>query len=177
MAGSAATPEQSAALESSRTITTSTAFSRIGCSETADEVVASGCQQVLGEPNGGNRDSGALPLCFKPEFAIGWNPQKATRAEWLVFWQKALLTWAPSLTEASCYIPMAEKPAEFNVRMNLNQSDLDTLKKKADHLGVALPMGASKQQIVNKVLKAEVMSTNEACKSSVRLGSSDASKS
>ena len=87
--------------------------------------------------------------------------QRASRDQWLVFWQNVLLTWAPSLMEASCYIPMAEKPAEFTVRMNLNQSDLDTLKKKADHLGVALPKGASRQQIVNKVLKAEVMSTSE----------------
>ena len=70
LAGSVITPEQFAALASARTITTSTAFSGIGCSETADEIVASGCQQVLGEVNDGNRDSGALPLCFKPEFAI-----------------------------------------------------------------------------------------------------------
>ena len=97
---------------------------------------------------------------LQPEVA-SVESQKASRADWLVFWQNVLLTWAPSLMEASCYIPMAEKPAEFNVRMNLNQSDLDTLKKKADHLGVALPKGASKQQIVNKVLKAEVMSTQE----------------
>ena len=73
-----------------------------------------------------------------------------------MFWQNVLLTWAPSLMEASCYIPMAEKPAEFTVRMTLNQSDSDTLKKKADYLGVALPKGASKQQIVSKILKAEV---------------------
>ena len=69
-AGSVLTPEQFAALASARTITTSTAFSGIGCSETADEVVAGGCQQILGELNAGDHDLGALPLCFEFEFAI-----------------------------------------------------------------------------------------------------------
>ena len=82
---------------------------------------------------------------LQPEVA-SVESQRASRDQWLVFWQNVLLTWAPSLMEASCYIPMAEKPAEFTVRMNLNRSDSDTFKKKADYLGVDLPKSASKHQ-------------------------------
>ena len=67
--GSVLTPEQFRALASSRTISTSTAFSGIGCSETADEVVASGCQQILEELGGGSTSS----VSFEPEFAIEWK--------------------------------------------------------------------------------------------------------